>query len=265
MREIFYILLLLILPFQINAAFELTVELSDKSQVKGEFLEIYHDRWFYEQAGPQVAKYLLLYEAKTNQFHFQPLEKIKRIMAMKEHPSKYKKFLKKAGLYFKNHLVEDASVLTGNEGHHKFEKMYGNFAWDIGILDELGSQFDHDGKELYDYYIFNKDVLSPLSGTVVGKIDGQVDNIPDLTFTGDLSQKINNYLTIQVAEKIYLSVVHFKKDSITVNIGDKVDAHQLLGQVGNSGVSYIPHLHYTLYTYIKEYDRFISIPGFFEE
>ncbi len=261
------VLITLIIPFQTRAAFNLTIELSDKSLVTGEFIEIYHDRWFYEQAGPHVAKFILLFEVNNNKpdFYFHPLEQVKRVLRMKEQPSKYKRYLKEHNLYFKNHLVSDASVLTGNEGHHKLEKMYGNFAWDIGILDENKSQFEQDGSELENYYIFEKDVLSPLSGLIVGKVDGEEDNTPDLTFTSDLSKKTNNFLTIKVSEKIYLSVVHFKKNSITVDIGDEVAAHQVLGQVGNSGVSYIPHLHYTLYTYIKKYDRFISIPGFFEE
>ena len=74
----------------------------------------------------------------------------------------------------------------------------------------------------------------------------------------------NNYLTIKVHESIYLSLVHFKQDSIQVEVGDTVSEGQYLGRVGNSGVSYLPHLHFTLYTYIEELERFISIPGFFE-
>ena len=68
---------------------------------------------------------------------------------------------------------------------------------------------------------------------------------------------------IKIQYPFYLSVVHFKKDSIKVNIGDKVSPGQELGLVGNSGVSYIPHLHYTLYIYEESLQRFISVPALF--
>jgi len=49
------------------------------------------------------------------------------------------------------------------------------------------------------------------------------------------------------------------------SVGDKVEVGMRLGTVGNSGVSYLPHLHYTLYTFLPQLDRFISIPGFFQQ
>ncbi|PJB54700.1 MAG: hypothetical protein CO099_00070, partial [Bdellovibrio sp. CG_4_9_14_3_um_filter_39_7] len=66
---------------------------------------------------------------------------------------------------------------------------------------------------------------------------------------------------LKIDGPFYLSIVHFKQNSITVNIGDEVKIGQVLGQVGNSGVSYVPHLHYTLYAYIPELERFISVPA----
>lgn len=262
MRKFCAFLLLSLIPFfSAHAALYLVVTTQEKSYF-GEYIESYEDRWFYEEATPETPRYLLLFARE--QFHFIPKEAIKSYSLVNIAPSRYKEFLRDNDLFFKNELVENAHVLTGNEGHHKFEKMFGNFAWDIGILDELGRQHKDEGNHLEDYYVYEQEVRSPLKGTVVGKVDGQEDNPPDLSFSSSLAGKINNYLTIQVHPVVYLSIVHFKKNTIKVEVGDQVDVDQPLGEVGNSGVSYLPHLHYTLYTYIPQYKRFISIPGHFE-
>lgn len=256
-----------IFSFSANAALFVSLSLSDDTQVDGEVIEIYKDRWFYEGESSLTETYVLLFNNSNNQakFTFKNVKEISHVEFLKSGNSDYKKYLTKNGIIFKNKLVKRADVLTGNEGHHKFEKMFGNFAWDIGILNRKGKQFKRDGVELRDYYIYNKKVYAPMSGVVVGKVNLEEDNVPSPNFVGDLSSKKNNYLTIKVKDQIYLSIVHFKKDSIKVNIGDKVKAGEVLGRVGNSGVSYIPHLHYTMYLYVPSHDRFISVPGFFEK
>lgn len=265
MKKILFILLFCLIS-NVPAATFVTGSLVGGQGVEGELIEVYSDRWFYEADSSDTPKYVLLFNNidETFSFSFFPMNSIAELGVVGKGKSEYKELLKKRNLFFKNDLVEDADVLTGNEGHHKYEKMFGNFAWDIGILDERGSQYKGLGKELNDFYVFGKEVVSPLSGVVVGKVDGQEDNVPDLSFSSSLAGKENNYLTIKVDENIYLSIVHFQKNTITVEIGETVEVGQVLGKVGNSGISYLPHLHYTLYAYIPEYNRFISIPGFFE-
>ena len=267
-KLILIISLLLALKGALAAQYmELELDIDCGRKVSGELVETYEDRWFYEAPGPHVAKYVLLFELVEGQpvFHFHSVSEIKSQKELKSGPSQYKKYLEENDLLFKNFVVPGAHILTGNEGHHKHEKMYGNFAWDLGIIDPFGKQFHSDGSENEHYYIFDQDIISPLDGVVIGKVDGQPDNPPDLTFTSSLAGLINNYLTIQVAPKFYLSLVHFKKNTINVEIGDRVSVGQTLGQVGNSGVSYLPHLHFTLYTYIEKEDRFISVPGFVQK
>ena len=139
--------------------------------------------------------------------------------------------------------------------------MFGNFAWDISKVDEEGRTYQNSGDQLLDYYVFNKQVISPIDGVIVGLSNDEVDNVPRPSLTGGLSGLKNNYLTIKLRKEFYLSIVHFKKGSIPFSVGDKIFVGDELGLVGNSGVSYVPHLHYTLYIYIKGLDRFISVPG----
>jgi len=264
MRYLF-LLLFLFISLSSNAAVYLEVTLNDDSKVSGEFIEYYKDRWFYEEETSETDKYILLFKTKKGKadFSFTSIKDVAKIKKLKSKKSQYKSYLYKNNIIFKNEIVQNGDILTGNSGHHKFERMYGNFAWDIGILDKDKKQHSGLGLDLEDYHIFGAPVISPIHGKVVGKVSDQEDNIPSPNLIGDLSGKVNNYLTLKIHESFYLSVVHFMKDSITVNIGDQVQAGDKLGLVGNSGVSYVPHLHYTLYLYVPKVDRFISVPGYF--
>jgi hypothetical protein len=264
---LFFLITLLFSSHEAKTSIYAWVSLNDGQTLTGEYIERFEDRWFYEENDASIEKFILLFERKNNRpvFHFINEKEVEDSGFLNIGPSIYKEHLQENHLLFKNQLVKDAHVLTGNDGHHKFERMFGNFAWDIGILDILGNPHSDNGQKNSDYYIFNAPVHAPLKGIVVGKVDGQEDNPADPTFSSNLSNKLNNYLTIKVSEGFFLSLVHFKKNTITVDVGDQVKVNQILGAVGNSGVSYVPHLHYTLYTYIEDYQRFISVPGFFQE
>jgi hypothetical protein len=252
-----------------NASNLIELRMKNGEIYKGEFIDFYEDRWFYEPDSTDVKKYILLFEDTSKlgpQFYFKDLTKV---LDMKVLPggreSAYSKLLIKRQISLDYELVHQQHVLLGNEGYHKYEKMFGNFAWDIGVLGKNGRSFKNSGLLLGDYYVYSKEVRSPLSGVVVGKVNSEEDNPPDPSFKTNLKGKVNNHLTLQLDDLFYLSLVHFKKNSIRLSIGDSVEEGQVVGQVGNSGVSYLPHLHYTLYVYIEGINRFISVPGIPEQ
>ena len=48
------------------------------------------------------------------------------------------------------------------------------------------------------------------------------------------------------ANEEYSLIAHLKKDSIKVSIGDKVNSGESIAQVGNSGNSTEPHIHFQI-------------------
>ncbi|MGG3857832.1 M23 family metallopeptidase [Metabacillus fastidiosus] len=92
-----------------------------------------------------------------------------------------------------------------------------------------------------DYGIWNKEVHSPVSGTVIAAYDEEADIVPGSEQFISLE---GNYIYIKIDETgTYLLLNHLKKDSVSVKVGDHVDQGDVIGRVGNSGSTSEPHLH----------------------
>jgi hypothetical protein len=118
------------------------------------------------------------------------------------------------------------------------------FAYDILNL-RNGTSHTGEGKENSDYFCFEKPIVSPGAGVVVEAVDGIPDNVPGKM---NPAQPCGNHLVIDLGEKEYLFLAHFKNGSLKVKAGDHVQPGQPLGLCGNSGNSSEPHLHVHLQT-----------------
>jgi murein DD-endopeptidase MepM/ murein hydrolase activator NlpD len=106
-----------------------------------------------------------------------------------------------------------------------------------------------------DYYMFGKPVYAVADGTVSGIIDGFPDNEP-----GGYSSQAN---TVTVDHNKYYSFyAHMKLNGITVKVGQRVRRGELLGYVGNSGMSSESHLHFCI---DAKSGHAISIPFYFRK
>ena len=92
---------------------------------------------------------------------------------------------------------------------------------------------------LKKYAIFGADVFSPCEGVVVAAVDSFLDQIPP---DRDRKNSSGNYVAVESnGATIYLT--HLMKDSVRVDVGQRVRLGQVLARVGNSGDSTEPHLH----------------------
>jgi urea transporter len=128
----------------------------------------------------------------------------------------------------------------GFEGKYTHKDAW-KYAWDFVIVDEQGKQYSKEGNFVEDYYCYNKPVTAVADGTVVEIADGIDDNS-----IGEINIKQNwgNSIVIHHGYGIYSQISHLKSGSIKVSKGMIVRQGQILANVGNSGRSPYPHLHF---------------------
>jgi len=100
-----------------------------------------------------------------------------------------------------------------------------------------------------NYYGFGKEIHAVADGTVVDAGDGLPDietiySAPPAT----IATAAGNYLIIDIGNKKYTCYAHMVNGSVRVKPGDIVKEDQVLGLMGNSGNSDLPHLHFQVVT-----------------
>lgn len=93
--------------------------------------------------------------------------------------------------------------------------------------------------DLTRYHIFGEPVYAPCSGRVA-QIEARLpDQMPP---ESDRRNPAGNFVRIECGEADVL-LAHLMHSSLTVVAGQRVQTGQLIGRVGNSGLSTEPHLH----------------------
>jgi urea transporter len=133
-------------------------------------------------------------------------------------------------------------VTQGYNGQYT-HKGHWQHALDFEITDASGSTYKNDGKLPSDYYCYEKFVTAPADGIVADIIDGIADNPIGETNT---RQNWGNTIVIKHNEYTYSQLSHLKENSFKVKKGENVKKSQILAQVGNSGHSPYPHLHFQM-------------------
>ena len=119
------------------------------------------------------------------------------------------------------------------------------FAYDLCLLKD-GALFTGDGTKDEDFFAFGQPVLAPAAGKIASVDDEYADNTPGKGSDTDPAE--GNTIVIDHGNGEFSVLAHLKAGSIKVKVGDSVKAGQELAQIGQSGNSPIPHLHYHLQT-----------------
>lgn len=114
---------------------------------------------------------------------------------------------------------------------------------------KYGPQGTHAGNPFVNrsYYGYGQKIFSVTDGTVVRVVDGIPENTPGTFPVSKNPETVNgNYILIKIDPTHYAFYAHFIPRSIKVEEGEKVKGGQLLGLLGNSGNSLLPHLHFQI-------------------
>ncbi|MEJ8823678.1 M23 family metallopeptidase [Variovorax humicola] len=119
------------------------------------------------------------------------------------------------------------------------------FAIDWEQLDAQGRIYVGDPKLPASYVIYGKPIYAVADGTVVTAVDGLPDTPPGALPTSiPIEQADGNHVVLDLGGGRFALFAHMVPGSVRVRAGDVVSAGQVIGQVGTSGNSSEPHLHF---------------------
>ena len=121
------------------------------------------------------------------------------------------------------------------------------FATDWILLDPSGDAAREDGSQNTHFFGYGKPVLAVADGTVAAAVDGIPENTPGLLPTKiDYGNMVGNFISLDIGGGRFAGYAHLQPGSMRVKAGQFVHRGDVLGLVGNSGNSDIPHLHFQI-------------------
>jgi len=133
------------------------------------------------------------------------------------------------------------------------------FAFDLGKLSSDTRLIYKDSMENEDYIHYGDEIIAIGDGEVVDCLDGfpeyslgyknkmsreHFDELEKLY--GSVARSSGNYVTIKHEGEEYSFYCHMKPGTVNVKKGQKVKAGDAIGNIGSTGNSNCPHLHFHL-------------------
>jgi hypothetical protein len=119
------------------------------------------------------------------------------------------------------------------------------YAVDWEQTDASGRIYVGPPEKLQSYAIFGQPVLAVANAVVVSVIDGLPEQTPGKYPTNiPLDQADGNSVILDLGDHRYAVYAHMQPGSIKVHGGEKVHPGQVIGLVGDTGNSIVPHLHF---------------------
>jgi hypothetical protein len=150
----------------------------------------------------------------------------------------------------------------GNESYHRrgilllngSQTLSRRFAIDW-IKYEREASFAGDQSDVTAHFSYGARVLAVADGVVLAAMDGVPDNVPRTAAGGfrpaiemSLDTIPGNAITLDLGNEQFAHYMHLRLGSLQVKAGDRVRRGQTIAQIGNSGDSRRPHLHFDVST-----------------
>ena len=120
------------------------------------------------------------------------------------------------------------------------------YAIDFARLNQAGDGFfDGDPQRNESYAIYGDEVFAAVAGTIVAMRNDMAENTPPIEppFT-TFDDVAGNRVVQHLGGNRYGLYAHLQPGSVRVSVGQRVEQGQVLGLVGNTGISSGPHLHF---------------------
>jgi len=155
-------------------------------------------------------------------------------------------------LFLPNLLVAQAFIEIPIEGTHGKDYSIVNYVdWKgTGFMDAHCGTKSYDGHQGTDFVIESfksMDSGFAIKAAAAGIVTSIKDGEFDRETSGTVSKNLGNYIAIKHYNTYYTYYAHLKKNSLLVKPGDSVKTGQTIAQVGSSGNSTDPHLHFELW------------------
>ncbi|MCB1308775.1 MAG: peptidoglycan DD-metalloendopeptidase family protein, partial [Leptospiraceae bacterium] len=140
--------------------------------------------------------------------------------------------------------LRDMTMVVASHDSGGTHSGYGKYCYDFITVGSEGAAIRPDtrGDNLNDFYGFGASVYAVREGVV----DVSKDTDPDFAPNAVQYDTDGNFVRVKHADGTFSWYVHLKQNSVTVNAGDRVRAGQKIGELGNSGMSVSPHLHFCM-------------------
>ena len=121
------------------------------------------------------------------------------------------------------------------------------FAIDWMRLNKDGELVHGDPTDVRNFTDYGAKVYAVADGTVVETLDNLDNQIPGTLpnpATITLKTVDGNHVILAIGNGLYVFYAHLKKGSITVHKGEHIKAGTVIGELGNTGNTSGPHLHF---------------------
>jgi hypothetical protein len=119
------------------------------------------------------------------------------------------------------------------------------FAIDYLQMSPDGTVYRGDGSKPESYPYFGADIHAVADGPVVTAVDGLPEQVAGQTPTGlTLEQYGGNHIIQDIGDGNYAFYAHLKTGTVKVKPGDRLTTGQVIANLGNTGNTDAPHLHF---------------------
>jgi hypothetical protein len=148
----------------------------------------------------------------------------------------------------RNHTTPLKTRYDSSQDGYKLGYINQRLAVDFEKVGENGLLYKNDGYKNDDHFCYKENVYAVADGIVIGVVDSLPDmpNPPIIEKFENPTDFTGNLVLQNIGDGVVASYAHLLALSIKVTVGDTLKKGELIGKIGNSGNSTMPHLHFHL-------------------